>query len=70
MAIHYARIEESDRLRRVHKLLADGDWHGTRQIMIDADVCAVNTVISELRANGFSIDTRCVGRGRFEYRMA
>lgn len=69
MAIHYARMEESDRLRRVHALLADGQWHGTRDIMINADVCAVNTVISELRANGFDITTRCIGRGRYEYQL-
>ncbi|BBO74699.1 hypothetical protein DSCW_21160 [Desulfosarcina widdelii] len=59
MAIHCAKIENSDRLRRVHSLLCDGGWHGTRKIMHSADVCAVNTVIAELRANGFEIATRC-----------
>ena len=67
--IHYARFTESDRLQRVHYLLSDGAWHGTREIMIEADVCAVNTVIAELRANGFDIACRCVGRGRYEYRL-
>ena len=67
--IHYARIEESKRLQRVHYLLSDGKWHGTRDIMRAADVCAVNTVVAELRANGKAISTRCVGRGRYEYRM-
>lgn len=67
MTIHYARIENSERLQRVHLLLLDGDWHGTREIMLNADVCAVNTVITELRANGFAIHTRCRGRGRYEY---
>jgi hypothetical protein len=70
MAIHYAKIEQSDRLKRVFMLLADEQWHGTRAIMRLADVCAVNTVIAELRGNGFCIDTRCVGRGRYEYRMS
>lgn len=69
MPIHYAKIDESDRLRRVHHLLCDGGWHGTRDIMLTADVCAVNTVMAELRANGFAIETRCVGRGRYEYRL-
>ena len=69
MGINFARIEKSERLQRVHLLLLDGAWHGTRAIMRDADVCAVNTVIAELRANGFAIRTRCVGRGRYEYRM-
>lgn len=67
--IHYARIEESERLQRVHALLADGNWHGTRNIMRTADVCAVNTVVAELRANGCPIFTRCIGRGRYEYKM-
>lgn len=67
--IHYAKIEESERLQRVHALLADGNWHGTRNIMRTADVCAVNTVVAELRANGCPISTRCLGRGRYEYRM-
>lgn len=67
--IHYAKIEDSERLQRVHQILLDGDWHGTRRIMRLADVCAVNTVIAELRANGCRIDTRCVGRGRYEYRL-
>ncbi|MBN1104730.1 MAG: hypothetical protein JXL84_15030 [Deltaproteobacteria bacterium] len=67
--IHYAKIEESRRLQRVHRVLFDGKWHGTREIMRAADVCAVNTVVAELRANGCNIFTRCVGRGRFEYRL-
>jgi hypothetical protein len=69
MTIHYATIDKSDRLRRVHQLLGDGRWHGTREIMMETYVCAVNTVVAELRANGFGISTRCVGRGRYEYRM-
>ncbi len=67
MAIHAARIEESDRLRRVLGLLSDGNWHGTWDISQAAKVCAVNTIITELRANGIRIETRCVGRGRYEY---
>jgi len=67
--INYARIEQSERLQRVHALLCDGAWHGTRAIMYAADVCAVNTVVAELRANGYDIVTRCVGRGRYEYRL-
>jgi len=67
--IHYARIEESERLQRAHKVLSDGQWHSTREIMQAADVCAVNTVVAELRANGAPILTRCAGRGRYEYRL-
>jgi len=68
-ASHYASIESSARLQRVHKLLSDGKWHGTREIMRTADVCAVNSIISELRSNGYDVITRCVGRGRYEYQL-
>ena len=67
MSIHAAKIDQSQRLQRVLWLLNDGHWHGTREIMRCADVCAVNTVIAELRHNGIDIETRCVGRGRYEY---
>jgi hypothetical protein len=67
--IHYARIETSARLRRVYQLLTDGEWHGTWDIMTRAEVCAASTAIAELRANGFDIETRCVGRGLYEYRI-
>jgi hypothetical protein len=69
MAIQYAKLDQSERLQRVYVLLADGQWRGTREIMLAAEVCAVNTVIAELRANGYEIATRCVGRGRYEYQM-
>lgn len=67
--IHYAKLNNSDRLKRLHKLLSDGRWHGTREINRAADVCAVNTACAELRANGISVATRCVGRGLYEYRL-
>ncbi|MDW7643423.1 MAG: helix-turn-helix domain-containing protein [Desulfuromonadales bacterium] len=67
--IHYAKIEESERLQRVHRLLTNGGWHSTRDIMRAADVCAVNTVITELRCNGYDIVTRCAGKGRYEYQL-
>lgn len=67
--INYAKVENSERLQRTLKVLAGGGWYGTRAIMRAADVCAVNTVVAELRANGCRIDTRCQGRGRYEYRL-
>ena len=54
--MHYGRIERSPRLQRVREVLRDCRWHSTRQIMAEANVCAVNSCISELRANGFQID--------------
>lgn len=68
--IHFARLENSDRLRRVLKMLLDGRWHSTRDIMLQADVCAVSTTISELRANGVDIVTICRSRPRrYEYAL-
>ncbi|TCS69747.1 hypothetical protein EDC61_11947 [Sulfuritortus calidifontis] len=64
-----ARIEKSDRLQRVLALLEDRAWHSTLDIVIGAGVCAVNSCIAELRANGFPIACRRVGRERFEYRL-
>lgn len=67
--MHAARLESSERLQRVAALLADGRWHSTLDIVIGAGVCAVNSCIAELRANGYTIACRRVGRERFEYRM-
>lgn len=56
-----ARIENSARLQRVADLLADGREHTTLDIVIGASVCAVNSAVAELRANGYHID--CQRRG-------
>ena len=53
--MHAARIEHSPRLQRVNALLSDGRWRSTREIMSEAQVCAVNSCVSELRANGLPI---------------
>lgn len=67
--MHAARLEKSERLQRVLALLEDGRWHSTLDIVIGAGVCAVNSCIAELRANGIAIACRRVGKDRFEYRM-
>ena len=69
MTLHAARIEHSPRLQRVMALLNDGQWHGTRAIVHAAEVMAVNSAISELRANRVDVECRCVGRGLYEYRL-
>lgn len=56
-----ARIEKSERLKRVDALLADGRSHSTLDIILEAGVCAVNSIISELRANGRAISCQRVG---------
>lgn len=64
-----ARIEHSPRLQRVAELLSDGRWYSTLDIIVGAGVCAVNSCVAELRANGLDIDCRRVGKERFEYRL-
>ena len=56
-----ASIENSDRLNRVLELLSQGGEFTTLDIIKQANVCAVNSIISELRQNGFDID--CHRRG-------
>lgn len=53
--MHSASLKTSERLKRVAALLADGQEHTTRDIIQAAGVCAVNSIISELRANGGQI---------------
>lgn len=67
--MHFARIETSDRLQRVLDILSDGRSHSTMEIITEAQVCAVNSCIAELRMNGFRIDCKQIGRERFEYTL-
>ena len=53
-----ARLAHSERLQRVDSLLSDGRWHSTLDILTGARICAVNSAISELRANGRPIVCR------------
>ena len=65
--MHNAKLS-SPRLKRVIKLLSDGKEHSTRAIIYFAHVCAVNSIISELRANRVGID--CTRRaGRYYYKL-
>ena len=68
--IRAANLKSSDRLGRVCRYLQDGKWHGTWEIIHACDVCAVNTVIAELRENGLRIETRCKGLGQYQYRLS
>lgn len=63
--MHAAKLENSDRLARVDALLKDGREHSTLDIVNAANVCAVNSIIAELRANGQ--DIRCERRGNTWY---
>ena len=63
-----AALETSDRLQRVLKLLSRGGEFTTLEIIQKAGVCAVNSIISELRQNGYDIS--CVRRAnKWFYRM-
>lgn len=67
--LHWARLDRSLRLQRVLAVLSDGEGHTTRDLIRQADVCAINSCVSELRANGLDIDCKPEGRGRFSYRL-
>lgn len=61
MTLHAARLESSPRLQRVADLLADGREHTTMEIIQAAGVCDVNSIVAELRSNGFEIFCRRCG---------
>ena len=58
MTLHAARLDRSDRLRRVLAVLEDGREHSTLEIATRAQVCAVNSIAAELRANGRAVACR------------
>jgi len=62
--MHASKAETSERLQRVLDVLMDMEEHSTRDIMLEAEVCAVNSCISELRSpvNGYQIACRQKGR--------
>ena len=65
--MHAASLDKSPRLQRVLAVLKDGKWHSTRDIMLWAQVCAVNSCISELRHNGVAV--QCQQQGAPEGRI-
>lgn len=56
-----AKLSKSTRLRRVMRVLRRGGAYTTRDIIRKANVCAVNSIIAELRQNGYRIGCRRVG---------
>jgi hypothetical protein len=63
-----ANIDKSKRLQKVDQLLSDLRPRSTLEIIQQAGVCAVNSVISELRANGRQINCHR-HEGNWYYRM-
>jgi hypothetical protein len=75
--MHYAKIENSPRLQRALKTLksrwdyVDDEyaWWSTRELIDYSHICAVNSAISELRANGYDIECKCITKGLYWYRL-
>lgn len=59
--MHAARLGHSDRLQRVRALLSDGVPRSTMEIIAQANVCAVNSIVAELRHNGIDVDCQRIG---------
>lgn len=66
--MHSATIDTSDRLMRVYNCLQSGP-KTTMEIIREAEVCAVNSIVSELRANGIKITCQCLSKGIFQYSL-
>ncbi len=68
---HAALLENSPRLQKVAEFLGDGKVYTTLKIQLACQVCAVGSIVSELRddKNGFDIRCKQVARDRFEYKM-
>lgn len=71
MAMHAARIEDSPRLQKVLEFLRRKGSATTLEIVRGCDVCAVNSIIAEIRANGFLINCNAVKgqRGVYRYQL-
>ena len=69
--IHARNLKTSKPLQRVDAVLADFMPHSTRDIARGADVCAVNSIIDELREskNGRDIRHFQVGRNHYYKRV-
>lgn len=73
MSINAASLGRSPRLQRALRALQDHGELSTMELVAYAQICAVNSVIAELRANGCRITCRQefdprTGR-RFFYRL-
>jgi hypothetical protein len=56
-----ANITTSERLQRVAQFLTDGRERSTMEIIRECNVCAVNSIIAELRDNGLPVHCRREG---------
>lgn len=70
-AMHAAKLENSPRLQRVLAYLRRNGPATTLQISQACIVCAVNSIIDELRANGYTIVCQALKghRGVYQYEL-
>lgn len=66
--MHAAKIDDSPRLQKVRDFLRRNGSATTREISNGCDVYAVNSIIAELRVNGFTIECNPVKGQRGVYR--
>jgi len=66
--MHAAKIEDSPRLQKVRDFLRRQGSATTREISQACDVYAVNSIIAELRVNGFTVNCQAVKGQRGVYR--
>jgi hypothetical protein len=67
--VNHASIAKSDRLQRVLRVLQEGRPFTTMEIIQYAGVCAVNSIISELRANGIRVRCDRLRQGVYSYQL-
>jgi hypothetical protein len=74
--MHYAKIKSSPRLQRLLRALSSANyfmdgWLTTMQIIGIAEICAVNSAVSELRRNGYVVESRrsATTKGAWEYKL-
>ena len=66
--MHAANIDDSPRLQKVRDFLRRQGGATTREISRACDVYAVNSIVAELRANGFTVNCTPVKGQRGVYR--
>ena len=66
--MHAAKIDDSPRLQKVRDFLRRTGGATTLEIVQGCQVCAVNSIIAELRANGLVVDCNAVKGQRGVYR--
>jgi len=66
--MHAANIDDSPRLQKVRDFLRRNGGATTREISKACDVYAINSIVAELRANGFTVNCNPVKGQRGVYR--